>query len=297
MKTILSTFFTILVSASLFSQPVLRGDSIHTGLSFNIYSLTNINVASLQQMGANINWNLSSSTATLLGTAEFLQMSATPYATQYPNANFAIKFNINGTTVYSLFNLTSTIFEEVGNNVSTSGGVPFLNPRTALIFPYTYNTIHSDTYQKTGQSNRTIIHKYDSYGNFTTSMATHNNVIRDLTIDNGDTAANFWSTTPAIPILTANSNGFTLWKLTSGLTGMSSINNNLMFDIYPNPAMDHLTIINKEPLLGIEVYNMCGQHEFSTTQSTVDISVLQPGIYFIKVNYVSGNAIQKFVKQ
>lgn len=297
MKKIFTTITTVLSLTTLFAQPVLSSDSLHTGLSFNLYSLSNVNTSNLTAYGANVTWDLSTSTSTLIGIADFLPMSSTPYASQYPAANFAIKFTVNGSVSYSLFKLTATALEEVGNNVSTTGGVPFLNFRTALVFPYTFNLSNTDTYQKSGQGTKTIIHKYDAYGTFIASSGTFHNVMRDLTIDNGDTSVNLWSSSPCIPIFQANNNGFTLWKLTSSTTGISEVTYNRIFDMYPNPANDELNIINKELISKIDIINISGKLQFSTVQNKIDISELSQGIYFVKVYSENGVATQKFIKE
>jgi hypothetical protein len=127
-----------------------------------------------------------------MGKADFLEISETPFAAQFPTANFAIRFTIGNTATYSLFTVTENSLDEVGNNVSIDGGVAMTNPRTALQFPFSFNTAFTDTYQKSGQQQKTVFHKYDSYGMLKTPQSTVTNVLRDLTIDNGDTAVNFW---------------------------------------------------------------------------------------------------------
>jgi len=296
----LFTTLTVFLSAiaALFAQPVLRSDSLHTGLHFNLYSLSNVSTSSLLLSGgANLNWDLSSSTATLMGTADLLDMSSTPYASQYPDANFAIKFTVGTNSQYSLFHLTSTVLEEVANNVGTGTPTAFVNYRTALTFPFTFNLINSDTYQKSGQAVKSITNHYDAYGTLKTGIGTFYNIVRNLYNDNGDTSANCWSLSPMFPVFQASSSGFTLWKLTSSTTGISNVSYNDMFDMYPNPATNELTIINKIPVSKMDIYDLSGKLQFTTTSSVINISDLVPGIYFIKIYSEKGISTQKFIKQ
>ena len=67
--------------------------------------------------------------------------------------------------------------------------------------------------------------------------------------------------------------------------------------LYPNPATNSITITSYSPLGKVEVINLVGQvmlvNEAKASEAQVDISALNPGIYFVKT---SGNYIRKFVK-
>jgi hypothetical protein len=60
--------------------------------------------------------------------------------------------------------------------------------------------------------------------------------------------------------------------------------------LYPNPASDEITISASIPIAKISVSNMLGQMLFSTTcnttKETINISILPPGMYLVKVNDV-----------
>ncbi len=293
------TLSILLMSVSLiFAQPILVSDSLHTGSAFNLYSLSNVNTANLVASGANVTWDISSATATLAGTAEFLDMDETPYALEYPAANFAMKFSITGMPdSYSLFNHTSTVLEEVANNVGTSGPVSFLNYRTSLVFPFTFNLINTDSYQKENQNVKTIINNYDGYGDFITNTSTNNNVVRININDEGNQSIGFWSSSPLAPVFQASSGGFILWKLTSTTTGIKEKYVNRLFDLYPNPATSELHIVNKELISRLDIYSIDGKFQFSTTSAVIDISGLTPGVYVVKATSKTGSISQRFIRE
>jgi len=298
MKKIATIFSCILLNGILFSQPVLNRDSIRTGLKFDLYSLSNVNTANLRWSGANVIWDLSTATATLAGTAEFQEMSATPYATLYPTANFAIKFTINSAVQYSLFKMSTIAMEEVGNNVSTAGGVPFTDSRTALVFPFSYTQSVSDNYQKMGQGTKTIKLAYDAYGSFIAPSITTSNVMRIFTVDNGDTSANFWSASPCVPVFTANVNNssFIYWKLQVP-AGIRDINNNLLMDIYPNPVGNILSIHYAGKIDKVEILELTGVvHLAELNGNNIDLSTLPSGIYCIRVYTEYGVIVKKFIR-
>lgn len=73
------------------------------------------------------------------------------------------------------------------------------------------------------------------------------------------------------------------------------------FVLYPNPASSTLTIAakNQMEVQSVEVYNLVGQVVIAipNATNTIDVSNLESGTYFIKVNTVNGNAVSKFVRE
>jgi hypothetical protein len=59
------------------------------------------------------------------------------------------------------------------------------------------------------------------------------------------------------------------------------------FTYFPNPVNNQLNIKAKTTVDQVEVYNMLGQTVIqihpNSSQSTVDMSALSPGAYFVKV--------------
>ncbi|MFH1121236.1 MAG: T9SS type A sorting domain-containing protein [Bacteroidota bacterium] len=298
MKKLFTLFLAFISFNEISAQPVLNSADLHTGYSFNQYSLSNVNTANLMPSGANVTWDLSTTTATLIGTTDFLEMSETPFAAEYPEANFAMKFTTAGfPDNYSLFNHTATILEEVANNVGTDNPVSFLNYRTTVVFPFTFNLSNTDTYQKENQNVKTISNTYDAYGTFIANDTVTNNVVRIFTDDDTNIAPSWWGSSPMVPLFRANSDGFILWQITSTTTGMLEVFSNSLFDMYPNPATDVLHILNKEIISLIEVYNAAGKLQFTTNQSVIDISSLEKGIYFLNAVSSKGMVSQKFIKK
>lgn len=76
---------------------------------------------------------------------------------------------------------------------------------------------------------------------------------------------------------------------------------NSKFTLYPNPVQDVLHFNSKENLeiQSVEIYNMLGQIVISVPNSTtsVDVSSLKSGNYFIKVNTEQGISNTKFIKE
>jgi hypothetical protein len=72
------------------------------------------------------------------------------------------------------------------------------------------------------------------------------------------------------------------------------------FLIYPNPATDKVTIISKEEIQAIEVYNQQGQlvmrKDGNSVSNTIDISELRQGIYFLKFSSERQTHVHKVIK-
>ena len=74
------------------------------------------------------------------------------------------------------------------------------------------------------------------------------------------------------------------------------------FTVVPNPANDIIKITAEYTISGIEVINFLGQTVISQTnvsfrETTLDVSQLNNGVYFVRIFSENGSSIQKFVKQ
>ena len=89
---------------------------------------------------------------------------------------------------------------------------------------------------------------------------------------------------------------------------VEQIKENSSIRIYPNPANKSLTLALSKgegtatKIEAVEIYDIYGRHNitfqgFETLERfEVDISTLQKGIYFIKIQTSSGTLVKKFIK-
>ncbi|MBO4574404.1 MAG: T9SS type A sorting domain-containing protein [Bacteroidales bacterium] len=63
-------------------------------------------------------------------------------------------------------------------------------------------------------------------------------------------------------------------------------NENVMISIYPNPANDFIRIetMCTSSVQRVEMYSVTGQLVLSSTETEINVSELEPGVYFIRVN-------------
>ena len=72
----------------------------------------------------------------------------------------------------------------------------------------------------------------------------------------------------------------------------------LEFSVYPNPAKDVLHIETDQVVNGINIYDLSGKEvEVGTFKnSAVNISALQSGMYFIRIQTATGSGVKMFKK-
>ena len=66
--------------------------------------------------------------------------------------------------------------------------------------------------------------------------------------------------------------------------------------VYPNPVQDELSV-NAPNVSAINIYSITGQCVLDACDNHVDVSSLQPGIYFIRVTVDGKTLVNKFVKK
>jgi hypothetical protein len=85
--------------------------------------------------------------------------------------------------------------------------------------------------------------------------------------------------------------------VTGGQTGIAENNNSI--SIYPNPATSVLNV-EAEGFSTIEMVNVLGQVVYSanaTSNMQINVSNLDNGVYFVRLNGANGTATQKFIKK
>ena len=81
-----------------------------------------------------------------------------------------------------------------------------------------------------------------------------------------------------------------------------SENENLTFEIYPNPVQDLLYVNGLQAVSGCyEIYNGLGQlvqkGHWEHGLNEISLALMPSSVYFIKVNAESVNKVQRFVKE
>ena len=86
-------------------------------------------------------------------------------------------------------------------------------------------------------------------------------------------------------------------------TGITDVEKTQSISVYPNPANDRLYVetLTQTQTMTVEIYDVYGRQQklsaISGQQSVIDLSKLNAGIYFIKINTEEGNIVKQFIKQ
>ncbi len=292
MKTHFTTLL-LLLTTILSAQPQFQSSLLKTGQTFELNKITNANPANILQSGANISWDISTSTSTKVAEVSIVNASTTPYASTYPDANVALQFMAGGTTTYNMFKLSSATFEELASNLGSSSPTVYTMPRSALKFPLSYLNNFTDDYQKQGQGVKTLTAIYDAYGTLKTPDTLYSNVARMMQVNgDGDSTAIWWhiTATEIHPIMQIDNSGLIYWKnkLTTGTAETSVIT---QLSVYPNPAIGTICF-NTNQAGNILIYSVDGktalQSNCNIGENTLKLDELKSGIYYFKFKSTSG---------
>jgi len=72
---------------------------------------------------------------------------------------------------------------------------------------------------------------------------------------------------------------------------------NISFTIYPNPSQNTLFIEIQGPIETVKIYNLQGQLINESFTSSIDVSKLSIGLYFVQVTVAGKSETKKFVKE
>ena len=74
-------------------------------------------------------------------------------------------------------------------------------------------------------------------------------------------------------------------------------NNNISFSLYPNPAQDVLYIESYEQIETIKIYSLQGRLVKEVSSTSLDVSQLNTGLYFVQINFEGKTITKKFIKE
>ena len=95
--------------------------------------------------------------------------------------------------------------------------------------------------------------------------------------------------------------GVSLFIETEKETGIADVETQSI-SIYPNPANDRLFIEAESEIENVVIYDIYGRHQVTKSPShqemtSVNVSGLKAGIYFVKINTKNGEIVKRFIKE
>jgi hypothetical protein len=297
----LFTLAVALFTVSLTAQPVMHySNYIGVGSTGTVFVAPK--PSSPGPAGAGVTWNFSSLTFTQVGTAAIMQPSLTPFGSSFPGTNFAVMISMGTNTIYGYNNVQPTINEQIGNNITATGGATYTpNPKTELIFPYSYGGVINDSYQCVACGTSTMTRTYDGYGTLIINGKTFNNVARVTSYFGGSSFYyNYYLTTPVVASIFnydatgTSSSFFDIGAATS--IGETSLELNGL-TVYPNPSSGYFKIENlNNREIELEIRNSLGSvvkpaiRISELSENKIDISDLASGLYLVNCRDQNGKA-------
>ncbi|HYG51306.1 MAG TPA: T9SS type A sorting domain-containing protein, partial [Flavobacteriales bacterium] len=190
---------------------------------------------------------------------------------------YSVEFYVNLTVNFSYHCAIDEIELLLSNNPITSGNVYYLNYTAQIKSPPgvfitdTLNwTLVSGVYTALGGE------RYITIGNFKDDNNTDT-----IDVDPQSTAKQSYYYIDDVSI--------------TQITGVDETENNFVFNIYPNPASNKVTIENNKHIGSIFLYDMLGnvikETSLNDIRTEIDVSNLTGGVYFLKSGFTSQKLI------
>lgn len=265
-KFILCTL--VLITLQGLSQPTLNISDFYgsEGENFDYNYGLYLNPGS---PGENVVWDFSVMNPGSPYVLQIADVSNTPYATDYPNASYAIFDQIdNGHKYFTLVNDNNDQRLLLSGDAGAGGNVIYTDPQQWFSFPFTYNDEFNDTYEGSYfwsgtnyivERNGSLTVKADGYGSLIMPYGTINNVLRVKYTSEYEDYNDFVQTTTTISLTTykwyKQGNKIPLLEINTGLINGTQYNpytrymseesvqstdildsKNKVLSVYPNPS-------------------------------------------------------------
>ena len=232
-----ATLFAVLLTATLQAQVTLQQSMIAPGgVQLAMYVVTAPGSATVPSDGANQTWDLSTITVQPVGTLDFIAASATPFAANYPTANWVWAQSLTGEgTDYVYLSITSSGIEVVANDVPSATN-NYTDPKRILQFPMSLGQSLTDSYvDMDGPSS--VTWAYTGHGTAITPLGTFTDLAKVVSTEDD---LLLWNTTPLYPLVIDN--GSTVLVFAPSNVGIEGIGARAAVQVYPNPCTDRLVV-------------------------------------------------------
>lgn len=279
----------ITISNLVWAQPVItNAEDFDIGTVLKFQKCDPINV-SAGNAGANQTWNFSNLTSLPDTSTEWmLDPSTTTNGSLFPTSNLVVKVS-NGQFTY----LNKTINENnIVGFIDTTSAFPathYPNPMLIAKRPLNYGTVVTDTFTLSGSSALGIVtFNPDAYGTLILPNGTYNNVLRvKISQVHPWFSYNVYVWFDGITkssLLKIDNQPNVEYLLSETVLGIAEINNQKIFNIYPNPTRNQL-LFESESIGELIITNNQGQVVNRTSikdkQTNISTSNFISGVYHL----------------
>jgi hypothetical protein len=284
-------FFVLAFAFSTYAQPIIQDGSKLPQPGFS--APVSIGSGSIGSAGANQTWDFSGVTFAPIGSASVIDPATSPFISTYPSANYVYTL----ANTYSYFTASASMMEVNAYSITSPGnGVDMApNPRTVLVFPFTFGSTTTDTWQKVGSSTNNVTLTYDAYGTLITPGQTYSNVVRIKESYGDGDDYQWYLLDPLMSILVYdhNANKFYLTAATPKASVRSEPAPADM--VYFTEGRVNIRLADGQQIAGstFRMFNILGATVLNTPLgeaiSTLPLNTVNPGIYFYELNTGDGN--------
>lgn len=244
--------------------------------------------------GLNQTWNLGSTTLNEIGTQAFATSAGTPYAANYPTANWVWSQTVPGIgTGYTYLHITPAGIDLLARNVPLST-LEYSDPSQVMKFPLSLGESYSDTYMSTNGGS-TMTWTYSGYGTAITPLGTFTEVAK---VENTEGDVLLWNTSPLYPIMIADGEN-TLFFIQTNV-GVNEREAST-FRVWPSPSSGMLRLEGAKAGSDWSVMDAQGRTVLSGritwSDGWVDVSALAPAGYVLLLHEAEGVRHARFVKE
>ncbi len=274
----------VILAVGLNAQTVISYDQVATStVVFNMYDITQ--GAFWPTDGLNQVWDYSTAPLQPLGTEAITVASGTPYATDYPAANWSWvrNYQSGSDTQYDYLIVSPDGIEIEAAQIPVASLIYSVDPKKIMHFPFAFSQSFADTETGNGITS-SYIWTYTAHGTAITPYGTFDNIAK---LSNNAGSYILWHTSPVHPLLINFGLNATLFVPAS-----VSVQEQPMpaVRVFPNPCRDQLTISGSEALawtlLDMQGRVLRNGRLFSSGPRTIDLSGMAAGPYAL---VLSGN--------
>lgn len=306
MKRKITLFALLALPFAAWAQPVLTKSSFKTtfGDTLFTYNASYTIPTTFPKTGMQA-WNFSSYAKDPLSSYVVFQNPAlTPYAADFPTADYAMTFAASGTIYgYNYWKINNDSTWTLGGRYPAYPSLnnDYTNP-SCIYFPVKYGSTQMDYYSNTLTTFDSSKSKYVAYGSIKTPFGNYSNVILR---ENYTFLSGKWELSDYVWVDAATSStvaqiskdGNTFWYTSSSkTTGIQEhAKEQYQLSVYPNPSTGTLKLdytLSTAANVGVDVLSISGQHVYSIPvapqsaghhQADVSLKHLSSGIYFARI--------------
>lgn len=278
------------------AQPTIEySDVSPSGLSSDLYLLTDPSELTAITDGAAQDWDLGSASLVQVGSMHFTPSAGTPYANDYPQANWAWVESTPLGTDHVYLDISAAQVDIWAMSVPSDPNV-YTNPSKIMAFPLDHGDSFGDSYTDSNGSSD-IVWSYAGYGTLTLSAGVFTDIVK-MTSDEGDLI--LWNTAPLYPVLYYEGSGAVL-VFAQNDAGVAEAPVRALRTA-PNPCSDMLVVRDAAPASRWSIMDAQGrlvrQGRWSTiADGRVPVADLTAGTYLLVVDDGATVGRSTFVKE